>query len=294
MKKIFLTGGNGFVGRNIIQQLCDTYTILAPPSSELNLLNSDAVLKYLKAHTVDIVIHVANIGGKRNEPNPEDIEKKNMNMFENIVSAKQYFFRMFMLGSGAEYDKRNAIVLAKEEDADVATPIDPYGAYKKRCSKIAGNLDFITHLRLFGIFGPHEDYRVRFISNNICRTLFDLPISLRKNVVFDYLYIDDFIDMLKWFIENDELKYKHYNVCTGAQIDLLSLANIIKDVSGKDLQIQVGESGMGKEYSGSNDRLMNEMDGFEFTPLEESVIHMYDWYSTRKNTIERESLLFDS
>ena len=46
-------------------------------------------------------------------------------------------------------------------------------------------------LRLFGVFGRHEDYAIRFISNAICKTLFDLPITLRQNRTFSYLYVDD-------------------------------------------------------------------------------------------------------
>ncbi len=293
MKKIFLTGGNGFIGKNIVKQLGEAYTIYAPSREELDLLDAEAVEAYLKSTPVDIVVHTANIGGKRNQSTPDAMQKKNMLMFEHIIAAKPYFSRMIMLGSGAEYDKRDAIVLAKEKDAEVAAPVDAYGVYKKTCSDIARDVDFITHLRLFGVFGPHEDYRVRFISNNICRALFDLPISLRKNVAFDYLYIDDFINILRWFLEQEHTQYKHYNVCTGTPIDLVSLAHIIKDVSSKDIEIQVGEEGMGKEYSGDNARLMAEMGAFQYTPIEESVEELYEWYEERKGKIDRKELLFD-
>jgi len=293
MKTIFLTGVNGFIGKNIVEHFQDTYTIYAPSRTELDLLDEKAVLKYLTAHPVDVVVHTANIGGKRNEQNPTDLEKKNMQMFENIVSTKKYFSRMIMLGSGAEYDKRNPIVLAKEEDAETATPIDPYGAYKKKCAEIAGDVDFITHLRLFGVFGPHEDFRVRFISNNICRALLDMPLSLRQNVQFDYVYIDDFIKILRWFLEQEHTQYKHYNVCTGTPIDLVSLANVIKRVSGKDIEIQVGNDGMGREYTGNNDRLMAEMGDFQLTSTEKSVRELYEWYEERIEKVDREELLFD-
>ena len=293
-KTIFLTGGNGFIGRNIIEQLGGTYTIYAPSRSELDLLDSNAVYTYLQKCPVDFVIHAANIGGKRNSIDTGDWEEKNMTMFQNIVVAKQYFSRMIVLGSGAEYDKRYPIIMAKEDDALIAEPIDPYGRYKKKCSEFASTHDFITHLRLFGIFGPYEDYRVRFISNNICRVLLNLPILIKRNVMFDYLYIDDFIQILAILLEKEILEYAHYNVCTGSSIDLITLANYIKDISQKNVEVQVKQDGLNKEYSGENCRLMKELQGFEFTNIKKSIEHLYRWYEERIHIIDKEAVQFDS
>ena len=42
----------------------------------------------------------------------------------------------------------------------------------------------IYNLRVFGIFGKYEDHTRRFISNNICRVLCGLDISMNKNMLF--------------------------------------------------------------------------------------------------------------
>ncbi len=55
-------------------------------------------------------------------------------------------------------------------------------------------------LRLFGVFGPHEDYAIRFISNAICKALFGLPITLRQNRTFSYLFIDDLGPIVERFL----------------------------------------------------------------------------------------------
>ena len=47
-KKIFLTGGTGFIGRNIIEQLVNKYHFIAPPHKQLDLTNSKAVEKFFK------------------------------------------------------------------------------------------------------------------------------------------------------------------------------------------------------------------------------------------------------
>lgn len=100
----------------------------------------------------------------------------------------------------------------------------------------------------------YEDYAIRFISNAICKTLFDLPITIKQNRNFDYLYVNDLMLVLDWFIENTP-QYHSYNITPDLSISLLDLALIVKDISGKDLPIHIHQDGLGLEYSGDNARL---------------------------------------
>ena len=61
-------------------------------------------------------------------------------------------------------------------------PGDAYGFSKYICAKYIERSERILDLRLFGVFGPYEDYTVRFISNACCRVLKGLPIVLRQDV----------------------------------------------------------------------------------------------------------------
>jgi len=45
---ILKTGSSGFIGRNLNEQLSRKYSITAPSSSQLNLLDAYAVQEYLK------------------------------------------------------------------------------------------------------------------------------------------------------------------------------------------------------------------------------------------------------
>jgi len=47
-----------------------------------------------------------------------------------------------------------------------------------------------------------------------CRALKGLPVVIRQDTVFDYLYVNDLAKITEWFIEH-EAHYKAYNVCTG-------------------------------------------------------------------------------
>ena len=63
--KIYITGGSGLVGRNIIENLNpDKYDILTIDISELNLLNYLDVVRFLEQNKPDVVLHCAGkVGG---------------------------------------------------------------------------------------------------------------------------------------------------------------------------------------------------------------------------------------
>ena len=79
--KILLTGGSGFIGKNIVEQLGKKYIFLVPSHNELDLLDAIAVEKYLKVHPVDVVIHAANLGGNRAEVDVPNVLERNLRIF---------------------------------------------------------------------------------------------------------------------------------------------------------------------------------------------------------------------
>lgn len=287
--KIFLTGGNGFFGKNIIEQLGDKYEILSPGRQELNLLDSDKVFKYLEKNKPDIVLHVAAVGGNRSRADL-DVLKNNLIIFYNLLNAKTHFNRMIVFGSGAEYDKRNDLHLIGEEDFGLNIPEDEYGLAKFTMSKIAAESDFITHLRCFGVFGKHEDYKTRFISNSICKALFDLPITINQNIYFDYIYIDDLVRIVDKIIENKP-KDTFYNIGSGKRIDLLTIAKIILEVAKKDLPITIFKEGFNKEYTCNIKKIKNEFSELEFIDLKKAISKMVEYYQDILPSLDKKIFL---
>jgi len=290
--KIFLTGGNGFIGKNILEQLGGKYDFIAPRSVDLDLTDTDKVSDFLKNIRPDLVIHAANLGGKRKDVETEKIFVLNLRMFFNIVHNRKYFGRMIMLGSGAEYDKRFDIADVKESNFDERVPTDQYGFYKYICAKYVEQSDFITHLRIFGMYGKHEDYSVRFISNNICRALLNLPISINQNAFFEMVLVDDFVKILNYFI-NYPGKEKLYNIGNNQRISLLDIGKKILEKSGKDLPILLKKEGFNKEYTCNNERLIKEISNFKFTSVEKSLDELFAYYSKKIVDFKKEDILFD-
>ncbi len=52
------------------------------------------------------------------------------------------------------------------------------------------------------------------------------------------------------------------------------------------------KEGLAKEYTASNARLMEELTGFEYTPIEDSVRQLYQWYLEHEDEIDLFQLLY--
>lgn len=272
LMKLLVLGGNGYVGKNIVEYFSknNEYEVFSPRRGDLNLLDTDSVEKYISKNKPDVVIHSA--------VNIASVEE-NLQFYFNVQRCSEQFGKLIVIGSGAEYDMRHYYPMMTEEYFGRYIPADTYGISKFVASNDIENSNFnAVNLRVLGIFGKYEDYKRRFISNNICRAKCGFSISMHQNMKFDYLYVNDFVRILEKFVRNDA-KHKNYNICTSKPIELLELANIIKEVHGDtNIEVVVSEGGMKLEYSADNSRFMNEFGLYEFTDFRSSVKELYEWY----------------
>lgn len=206
--KILITGGNGFIARNLFERLNNEYTLTSLNSKEFNLLDSLNVFDYIKSSQFDVIIHTATYDAahKHSTKDPGKVLENNLKMFFNIARCKDYFDKMIYFGSGAEFARENWMPKMKEDYFDEHVPVDQYGFSKYIMTKHTQLSPNIYNLRLFAVFGKYEDWRVRFISSACCQAVFDLPVVIKQNVLFDYMYIDDLVNLTKWFIKNPSFK----------------------------------------------------------------------------------------
>ena len=292
---IFITGSNGFIGTHLKEYLQSNYmgySLFTPSSKELDLYDEIAVDKYILDNKIDIIIHTANRGGDRTTLDMKNITEYNLRIFFNIVKHEQNVKKIISFGSGAEYGKHKAIVHAKEADYLQEQPYDEYGFYKSITSKYIEKSDNIVQLRIFGAYGEYENYRFKFISNAIVKNLLHLPIVINKNVYFDYIYVDDLVKMVDWFIVNTP-KEKIYNVTTGKKVDLITLANLVNEVSDFKSEIRILNDGLNNEYTSSNAKIMQEIDDFTFTTHKKAITKMRDYFSYNMDTLDKEIIIND-
>lgn len=293
MKKlrIFLTGGSGFIGRNILEQLGERYTFFAPSHRKLELTDTEAVARYLCQHPVDAVIHTANVGGNLAEKDFPNPAAYNLLIFFNLVRNAAYFKKFIYVGSGTQYGKQLPIERVKETDLGKRIPADEFGLYKYICARYIEDSSLpMINLVLFGVYGKYEPYQFRFISNALCRAQFGMPITINQNVFFDYLWIDDFVRVLDHFLTHAP-KYRTYNMGTGKRIDLLSIAKKVLTITRKKLPVQVDKLGFKEGYTCNNSRLMEEMPELHFTDFDDTLRNLYAYYRQKKDSLDKAALI---
>lgn len=294
-KKVLIIGSNGFMGRNIKEFLDrekDMYEIYAPASSEFDVSDEKVVKEQLKKHYYDVIVHAAvyNPRVDTNKHTSRELDK-NLRMFFNFERYQNFYGKMLYFGSGAEFDKRDEIAMISEGDSGNGVPDTDYGLYKYIINRSIQHSKNIYNLRIFGLFGKYENWKKTFISGACCKALKNLPITIRQNVYFDYLYIDDFCKIVKWFIDHD-IKSRDYNISSGKRIDLLTIVDMVRRASGKDLPVYVCKQGLANEYSASNQRLLKELGSFSFTSIEDAIHDLYVWYQNHEENIDIYSLLY--
>lgn len=289
---ILITGSTGFIGKNITYYLKDRYRLITPSHRELDLLSQEKVTHFFEDNEVNFVIHCANFGGTRKCPGSGELIEKNLRMFSNLAENQNYYDRFIHLGSGAEYNKNLNLRQVSEEEVGKSIPDDEYGFSKYLISRYCEGIEKFYCLRLFGIFGKYEDYEYKFISNAIVKNLLRIPITIKQNVHFSWLYINDLFPVLDYFLTQNPA-FSSYNVTPPGTIDLVSVAEMINSLSDYESDIIIENEGLNKEYSGSNKRLTNEMKQLAFTSMESALKDLMDYYKSIVPTINSDIIIQD-
>lgn len=284
--RILLTGASGFIGRHLREAWEGLHDLQAPSHADLDLLDPEAVEEALRAFQPDVVVHAATWDATASSlKDPEQVLDANLRMYLALDRSRRHFGRLIYFGSGAEFDRAHWRPGMAEPEFGMHLPTDAYGFSKYVMERMHRPGEPVLNLRLFGVFGPHEDWRVRFISNICCRALHGLPLALRQNRRFDYTWIGDVVDLTSRFLQGP-LEAGTLNLCAGAPVALLDIAERVRILAGEDLPIQVAAPGMGPEYSGSNARLQHVLGPVAFTPLEEGIQALWEWYRPRISHID--------
>lgn len=270
MKNVLLTGGTGFIGRNIkpyLENICNLYT---PNRYQLNLYNEDDVKDYIKKNKIEIVIHSANPNPVKNQQDHQErMFEDSIRMFMNLFRAKDLYEIMYTLGSGAEFNKSKDISSVSEAEEFRSVPYDSYGLAKYTINHIVSSSDKHCNLRIFACYGP-ADHESKFITHciNCCKN--NETITIRQNCYFDYMQVMDLAKILEYFIYNKP-KHHSYNICTGERTTLYEIAKMVREQMQTTNEIVFLNEGWNKEYTASNKRLLNELGTFKFIPLKQGI-----------------------
>lgn len=284
-------GPNGITGKLIKEKLASEFTVLSPSSKEIDLTNDEIVNRFFEDNIIDYVIHCATFRPLHNTTQHfvDDILESNLRMYFTLARQCKHFKKMIYFGSGAEYAKTSAIINAKEENIGREIPKDQYGLGKYIMNEHARKSDNIYNLRLFGTINPYERCSKNVISNICAKAISSNKINLRKNCKFSFVDMEDVINIVKRILHED-LQFHDFNITSGKEFYLSEIAEMISEMSDKHNPVIFENDGLNLEYTGSNERIVTQLQNFDFTDIQESLKKVYDYYYQNQSLIDIDNL----
>lgn len=239
-KKVLITGGTGFIGRNVVAELIkrgyEVHSLVFPPFApeqkglvqyEMNLMDSNAVDKFLSEHHFENLIHLAWYVGKGCQTSDVNLDWVSASI-GLLKSFKNYGGeRVLFTGSVSEYDYQYGFMT---EDK---TPLNNeylYGKSKAALYSLAksycemNDLDF-KWARLFNVYGPNErPQRLMPSVINACLKGEDVKVSTCTKFQ-DYLHVEDLAHAVVALFESNVKGA--VNICSGQPIQLRTIVEKI-------------------------------------------------------------------
>lgn len=243
-KKVLITGGTGFIGRNVVNELIkkgyEIHSLVYPPFApeqnnlfqyEMDLMNSEAVKSFLEKHKFENLIHLAWYVGPKCHVHNFNIDWTiaTLNLVKLFVENGGKCF----VGAGtiSEYEYKYGYLLEDETSTD---PQTLYGNSKNAIFNIAkvyckqNGCDF-KWPRIFNLYGPNEkSQRLMPTVINSCLKNEDVKVSdcLKYQ---DYLHVEDTASGIVTVFESDILGA--VNICSNKPVQLRYIVNKIAELT---------------------------------------------------------------
>ena len=270
MKTTLITGGAGFIGSSLIDNLLQEM----PEKAILNIDNFDpfyareikeanisnhfnfpnyqfleidinkgaALQQAVKDLEIDCIIHLAAKAGVRPSiQNPEAYFQTNVMGTLNLLElAKEKGVKKFVFASSSSVYGKNPNVPWREDDLNLE-PISPYAASKIAAEKVCQTYAHlygmdITALRFFTVYGPKQRPDLAI------HKFFKLAIENKPIPFFgdgstrrDYTYIDDIVQGIKGAMHYQGKGFEVFNLGNHQTVSLKELVDAIGRVLEKEM-----------------------------------------------------------
>jgi len=253
--RVFLTGGSGMVGRNILEhQAAGEYDFFAPDISEIDLFNFGSVKAYIERVKPDVIIHAAGrVGGiQANMAQPVAFLLENLDMGRNLVWAARScgVKKLINLGSSCMYP-RSAPNPLKEEmvlQGELEPTNEGYALAKTVVSRLASYISrenpeysykTLIPCNLFGRwdkFAPEHSHMIPAV----IRKIHMAKVSGEKTVEIwgdgtarrEFMYAGDIADCIHRAITDFETMPELMNVGLGGDHTVNEYYQAVAEVAG--------------------------------------------------------------
>jgi UDP-glucuronate 4-epimerase len=271
-KNILVTGGAGFIGSHLVDNLLaesgrqvtvvDNFNEFYAPEikrgnvshhidnrqfqlRKVDICDRDALREVFAESRFDAVVHLAAWAGVRPSLlNPRLYTEVNVNGTLNLLElAKEFAVRQFVFGSSSSVYGINCKIPFSEEDK-ISKPISPYAATKAAgellCHTFSHLYDVRTVcLRFFTVYGARQrpDLAIHKFSKQIWA---GEPIQMFGDGTTrrDYTYIDDIIQGVRAAIDYEKSNHEIFNLGESQTIELTKLIALLEENLDKKAIIQ--------------------------------------------------------
>jgi UDP-glucose 4-epimerase len=321
--KILVTGGAGFIGGHLAEQfVADGHDVVVLDNFdpfydvrikdhtvevcreradagegsyrlvEGDVRDAETVTEFVA--DADYVYHQAAQAGVR--PSVEDPRKYdavNVDGTLNVLDAARNsgVERVVVASSSSVYGKPEYLPY---DELHPTTPVSPYGASKLAAERYACAYSEVydlpvVALRYFTVYGPRMRPNMA-ISNFVSRCLnADSPIVYGDGTqTRDFTYIDDVVEANVTLLSEDGADGEAVNVGSTDNIEILTLAEEIRDQLAPDLEIEFADRhDADAEHTHADTAKAAELLGYEPTyTIREGVEAFVEWYRANREWYE--------
>ncbi len=262
-KRILITGGAGFIGSHLVEELCrDNQVTVLDDFSVGRSENLDAVNDQIRVVVgdisnradvdavmpgIDVVFHLAVVCLRVSISDPMRSHLVNdLGTLNLLLAARQHGVERFVYVSSSEIYGTTELELINEEHP--LRPITPYAA-----SKLAGEFYAQSFQRTYGfptmVVRPFNSYGPRahlegasgeVIPKFVARAMAGMPLIVFGDGLQtrDFTWVGDTVRGIRLAGECDELIGQCINIAHGEEISILTIANLVRSLVGSDVPIE--------------------------------------------------------
>ncbi|MEG3222123.1 GDP-L-fucose synthase [Vibrio gigantis] len=252
--KLFVTGGRGMVGKNIIA-LAEKkgIEVIAPSRQELNLTSQTAINEYLSVHKPDVVVHCAGLVGgiQANIAAPYDFCFQNLQIGLNVIQASYDagITQLINLGSSCMYPRLAQNPLKEEQilTGELEPTNEGYAIAKVAVAKLAEYLsaqydvDYKTFIpcNLYGYWDKFDVNKSHMIPAVIRKI--DEAVKSNQSIVDiwgdglarrEFMFAEDLADFILFSLERFDKLPNTMNVGLGYDYSINDYYEAVAEVVG--------------------------------------------------------------
>lgn len=249
MKKILVTGINGFLGSHIAKKLSEVYEVIGVEYSVENLwrlegttfevyISNDASLKKIfKTHQIFAIIHTATIYRAKNESITDILNTNILLPVKLYELANKYNVSIFLNTDSFFNDKKHQYSYLSEYTQSKNDALEWLKTLNARGSCK------LVNMKIFHMYGPN-DALTKFIPSVLLKIKENTPsLDLTKGEqTRDFIYIDDVIRAFEIVLNKySEIPcFKEFEVGTGNEVSLFEMVLLMKKLTESSTKLNFG------------------------------------------------------